>query len=352
MPVKRFFAAFILAVLALPVLAQPTPDSPVEDDWQVIEPGGDTVCSDGSPYRFFVRSVPDSENWMIYFQGGGACWNTFTCAGDFYDRTVDTPGEELRGYDGIFNYTHPENPLTSYNTLFIPFCTADVHTGDATVNYSDTLTIQHKGAINAQAALDWLYREVIAPADILITGSSAGAIGSIYFAAQVMAQYPETRIAQFADGEVGAAPPGWSVLSQWDIYPNITLPADLTPETFTINDLYLAAAAAYPQQQFAQYTTTADTVQIQFYNFTGGAAGKPWLDLMLEFLDELEASLANFRAFVAGGDSHTILATPGFYTYSADGVRFLDWFTTWLAGTPVENVRCQDCEIIELADAE
>lgn len=353
-PFTLLALCLLTLIVLLPALAQPSPPPPpapaLTSDWQVIEPGGATVCSDGSPYRFFVRTVPQSSDWMVYFQGGGACWNTLTCGGEFYDRTVGTPEEELGFYDGIFNLAEPENPLASHNTLFIPYCTADVHIGDATIRYNSRLSIHHRGAVNAQAALDWLYAAVSAPDSILVTGSSAGAIASIYYAAQVMAQYPDARIAQFADGEVGAAPAGWRILRLWDIYANMRLPDDPDPAAFTINDLYMATAAAYPQRRFAQYTTTADTVQAQFYQFSVPPDAEPWAALMLAFLDELEAALDNFSSFVAGGDTHTVLATPGFYTYSADGVRFLDWFTAWLAGEPVANVRCQDCATIELFD--
>ena len=39
--------------------------------WNAIEPGGETTCSDGTPYRFYVRPG-DPARLMVYFQGGGA----------------------------------------------------------------------------------------------------------------------------------------------------------------------------------------------------------------------------------------------------------------------------------------
>ena len=48
----------------------------LEPGWNVIEPAGDTVCSDFSPYRFFVRPG-DKDKLMVFFQGGGACWEGF-----------------------------------------------------------------------------------------------------------------------------------------------------------------------------------------------------------------------------------------------------------------------------------
>ena len=55
--------------------------SGLEPGWNVIEPGGDTVCSDGTPYKFFVRPGA-ADKLMVYFQGGGACWTGGTCDPD------------------------------------------------------------------------------------------------------------------------------------------------------------------------------------------------------------------------------------------------------------------------------
>ena len=35
---------------------------------------GDTLCSDGSAYEIYVRKG-SSENMLIFFAGGGACWD-------------------------------------------------------------------------------------------------------------------------------------------------------------------------------------------------------------------------------------------------------------------------------------
>lgn len=339
-----------IAVLVPVAFTQPPPPDPdglEEGEWNVFKPGGETICSDGSEYSFFVRPGADADKLLIYFQGGGACWNTFTCAGQFYDRTVGTPEEEVGGYQGIFDYENAENPFTEYTTVFIPFCTGDVHVGDATVDYTSALTVEHNGAVNAQSALDWTYQTYAEPSEVVVTGSSAGAIGAVYFSPQVMAQYPDAKVAAFGDGEVGAAPAGWSVLEHWNMYENLTLPEDADPETFIINDIYLTAGALYPDNQFAQFTTTGDEVQITFYDFSEND-GTPWLDVMYSFIDALEAEMPNFRAFIAGGKQHTILATPGFYTFVIDGVRFVDWFTAWLNGEDVENLRCEDCEVEEV----
>ncbi|MEO8359601.1 MAG: esterase, partial [Vicinamibacteria bacterium] len=64
---KILFALGVMLALPHAALAQ----------WETVVPGGDTICSDGSPFRFFVyRSDP--SKLLIEFEGGGACWNAAT----------------------------------------------------------------------------------------------------------------------------------------------------------------------------------------------------------------------------------------------------------------------------------
>ena len=58
--------------------AAKTPTPWQNAQWQSIAPGGDTSCSDGSAYRFYVKEG-DPNKVVLYMQGGGACWNRATC---------------------------------------------------------------------------------------------------------------------------------------------------------------------------------------------------------------------------------------------------------------------------------
>jgi hypothetical protein len=71
----------------------------------------------------------------------------------------------------------------------------------------------------------------------------------------------------------------------------------------------------------------------------------------------------NYRTFLAGGDKHLISlgyfdSVPQrgnrnrglpdiydrFYSYQVGGRRYRDWVADVVAGRPVENLRCSDCE--------
>src|SRR5688572_5624660 len=56
--------------------------------WSRIEPGGETTCAHDTPYAYWVRPGT-RDDLLVYFQGGGGCWNADTCR--------DT-GEEFNGF--------------------------------------------------------------------------------------------------------------------------------------------------------------------------------------------------------------------------------------------------------------
>ena len=47
-------------------------------EWVKYEPEG-AVCSDGSPYAFYVDFSETSDNIVVYFMGGGGCWDRRWC---------------------------------------------------------------------------------------------------------------------------------------------------------------------------------------------------------------------------------------------------------------------------------
>ena len=53
---------------------------------------------------------------------------------------------------GIFDFDDAENPFAGYSFVYVPYCTGDVHLGDATHEYSPDLTVEHGGWVNGDAA--------------------------------------------------------------------------------------------------------------------------------------------------------------------------------------------------------
>ena len=109
-------------------------------DWETIYPGGETSCANGEDYRFSVRRA-SADKAMIYFNGGGACWNGHMCdpansssdmnKGMIY-RTQPTAeyGNHPGVHDGAFALDNEENPFKDWTQVFVTYCTGDVHLGE------------------------------------------------------------------------------------------------------------------------------------------------------------------------------------------------------------------------------
>jgi pectinacetylesterase len=349
-------------------LPAPPPDpGPVADlaglqpGWNTIEPGGATTCSDGTPYKFLVRPG-DPSKLVVYFQGGGGCFDARTCDPDVEPTyTVNLTELDLARYHGIFAFDHAENPFAQSSFVFAPYCTADVHLGnrDATYEAPETeghpghqVTIHHRGAQNTAAALQWTYDHFFRPESVFVTGSSAGSIPSPYYALHLAKRYPRARVAQLGDGSGGYRGIGsttrlheqWGTLALVSDVPEL---AALQSEQFNFEQLYIAAAKHLPKVTFAEYDTAEDKVQLQFLALGGNQAERlqPLLDANHA---DIRAAAPNFRVYVAGGDVHTILARPEFYTYHVGGKRVRDWVAALAAGEAVEDVKCVDCAVAEV----
>ena len=80
--------ALLVLVADLPTTFAAAQPRPAPAAWTRVEPGGATSCGLGTPYRLLHRDGADPERLVIYFQGGGACWNWVSCSGMF-DTRVD-----------------------------------------------------------------------------------------------------------------------------------------------------------------------------------------------------------------------------------------------------------------------
>ena len=338
----------------------PTEASATPTDWQKISPTANTTCSDGSPYSFFVRQG-DPNKLLVYFQGGGACWFRQNCDPQMSPSYSIQVGNIDRANFGIFNLDNPDNPFKDHTTVFAPYCTADVHMGASDTVYPPVeegqtdLVIRHQGRANVEAVLQWTYEHVPSPQSIFVTGSSAGAIPSPLYTALIADHYVNARIAQLGDGAGGYRRTNNDSRpdEQWGTFDFITQEqgfANLRPETMTYESLYIAAAQAHPDITFAEYDAAEDAVQKRFLSMSGQK------DVALQQAIEanhadIRREVGNFSSYIAGGDSHTILGRPEFYTLASNGMAIRDWVAALANFETVENVTCAPCDIESFSGA-
>jgi hypothetical protein len=338
-----------LALLMIPGRAAGQASPPPR--WDRIAGGPGTGCAHDSSYAFFVHPGSD-RRLMIFFQGGGACWNNQNCdrqGRPTFHPQIDSTDDPNR-LSGLFDLSNPRNPVGDYSIVFVPYCTADVFLGARTVPYSipgatDTsgrqFQIRHRGRANADGAVGWVYAHVHNPSLVFVTGSSAGAIPSPLYAAQVARHYPRAKIVQLGDGAGGyRAPAIPGILGAWGA--TAALKGDaafrgVDSATMTFEMLYVVAARIAPRVSFAQYKSAEDNVQLSFLSMLGVKDVK-FARLLSQNLADIRRANPALRTYTAPGQMHTILRRPEFYTLAVDGVAVRDWVAGLLDGTRVSDV--------------
>jgi hypothetical protein len=308
---------------------------------------------------------------IVYYQGGGACWDFLTCGqiAPTFKQTAGPGDNPANASTGFADYTDPENPFRDWNAVFVPYCTGDVHWGDAVVQHlpdSDIATIHHKGRVNAAVAEKFAREHFVHPDQVFVTGSSAGSYGAVVNGLFLQEDaYPSTPFAVLGDGGNGVITQDFleNDLAKWGIEQNLPrwIPALDQPLTeLTASDLWTEAALFYPQSRFANYSTAYDGGQggqVGFYNImlSGDVISDwfLWWRPSCEWNDEMRALVQdsaarapeNYRYYIGVGSRHTMWGNDKVYTDTTGGVpTIVDWLSAMLEGTPDwTNVECTDC---------
>lgn len=324
--------------------------APEAEPWATIEPGGETLCATGTPFRFHVRSG-DPERVMFFLNGGGACWS-----GDLCDlQTAPTPYTPFAEMDsnnpamleGVFDEANPANPFAGWTQVFVPYCTGDSHLGGGDVTYTtgagETVTVHHRGKANVQAALDWMYANRADARRIFVTGGSAGAIASPYYAALVADHYPQADVVHLADGAGGYRSPAIAgVLAAWGAFkgvPDWPEFAAIDQAAASTEDFFRVTAARHPEMQMARFDNVDDAVQQDFLTLLG--TGEPVRGLLAANNADLASDIPTIRTFEAPGNAHTSLRFGRFYTEEVGGVKLVDWVRDLANDEAVASVSCQ-----------
>ena len=174
----------------VPDESAPVPARPSYGKWERVELPG-TVCGNGSQYKFFVNYSETSNNVLVMFEAGGACWDYDSCTGSNGIRGAANPDGIGNGHMTQWGLAYPfyhrgdeENPLRDWNYVFIPYCTGDVHTGNNVITYtsedgSDSVEFHHAGHPNMLKVVEWLNDEFENVPRMMAGGCSAGGAGSL-----------------------------------------------------------------------------------------------------------------------------------------------------------------------------
>jgi hypothetical protein len=162
----------------------------VYDTWVKVEPPG-VVCGNNSQYKIFVNYSDKSDNLVVVFEPGGACWDYDSCAGKNGIRGAANPDGIPENHWELAQFISPflsrfddTNPARDWNMVYVPYCTGDVHTGNNVVTYHSgtadpDLTFHHDGHDAVQKVVGWIDENFTHIPKMLSTGCSAGGVGSL-----------------------------------------------------------------------------------------------------------------------------------------------------------------------------
>lgn len=339
--VVRYGALLAFLAASLPAgpdkVAAQEPEAP-QTPWTRVETGARTECARGTPYSFFHREGTDPDRLLIYFQGGGACWEWVSCSGMF-DATVE-PTEPF-AFRGIFDRTEARNPLRAYSVVFVPYCSGDVHIGDASVTYGEAARpVGHRGFRNVSAVLDWIGARAFRPRTVVVAGTSAGAYGALFYMRPIARLFPDARLVLLGDSGVPLLSRNEQVLKTWGADSVMAALWQEKNGPRTLLEGYRQAALIGPRVRLAHITSDRDAVQSAFYLISGSP---DWRRATYSLLADVKTTVPAFRSFIVAGSDHGLLPLNAFYSYRSDGVVLHEWVGRLIAGESVEDVRCVGC---------
>jgi hypothetical protein len=277
------------------------------------------VCGDGTPFRFsYRRATGESAGLLVYFRGGGNCTDYVSCWGvdgrGGAGRRVSTLGNtrtapevlpELGRTFGVFDRVDVAALFPDFDVLYVSYCSGDGGLASTEETFSRppeadasapaTITTYFRGIDNRRAALAWAAAEFVAPARVVVWGSSAGAYASLGAVPDIAAAWAAARdVTWWGEGGVGVGRASFDAL-------------------FSDTLAQFDGEAGRRLVRFVQFSFTSDAMQVSY--------APPPFDSEAAFRAELRRTLEaraaraprNYRYVAAPGRCHTLALEPALY---------------------------------------
>jgi hypothetical protein len=370
-----------------PLDAGPVDFGEPDAGWRFVSLPG-TQCATGA--QTGVGYWPGAEDeLLIFLQGGGACWNNGTCrpsafqwgpvcgygdglclvntAGGTQPSSVFVthpdpfpadgggafPGELNSVKAALWFQRRPENPMQHASFVFVPYCTGDLHAGDAETQYTTkvdgvTRTVTHHfaGGRNLEVLFKALRLEHPQVRRIWFTGASAGGYGVQLNLHRLRAAFPEAEVHLLADSAPMITTRHWPQMNRaW--LPQFPTPCEGCAEGGLPIIFAAQRAAASPSSRIGLLAYEGDGVITRFFfseNTLDSFLAQAPIATYTAALKETETQYDGTRAafFELGGEEHVMLLRAG--TAQADGgltasvlsrdrsVSLRDWLGAWATG--------------------
>ncbi len=179
--------------------SDPIVDAPART-WSYVPIEG-AICRDGSPTGVLFNPNPESDRLLVFLEEGAACFNGFSClvAFDFDAEHPEERVQKLESNLGALNRATPGNPFADWNLAFVPYCSGDIHAGNARDVEIAGKTYQFNGFDNTTRILDRLAATVRDPAQVVLAGTSAGGWGAGMNYPKARRMFPRSEVILLVD---------------------------------------------------------------------------------------------------------------------------------------------------------
>lgn len=312
-------------------------------------PFEDSVCRDGSSAGFSMRLGTDPSKVMMFFEGGGACFEAMNCAAN----PKNVPDHaRFPGGGGIFHQEDERNPYSDWTWVYFPYCSGDVFVGNTSnvaIKHLDGVQ-QFLGDANMRLFLDRLV-PTIGPEtvdELSVVGISAGGIAAVVNTKRLAREFPNAHVTVLDDG---GPPLKTDVVSScmqswwhelWELEKSVL--ADCGAGCKEEGDLLFPVTedllASNEKLHFGLFSFRHDAVVRLLFSFgQNNCRMVPWplmRDTVLEnglfdFRDSLESYNERFGTFYAPGSGHVCVLSDCLFNTNVDGVFLYEWIQDLLA---------------------
>ena len=316
-----------------------TPIIAPKDVWTWVD-FPDAVCDDGTPTGIGVYLSSASDKVVVFMNGGGACWDYQTCA--VLNTSTHGPygaaqftAASAGGFAGsVLENGGSTNPFKGWSMVFVPYCTGDVHAGNAVTTYTadgGTKTMRHLGHANVMAYLARLSPTFAKAGQIAVTGSSAGGGGALFNYDSFRKYWPTTPMLMVDDslppfrgsGIPDALRKVW--VQSWNL-DAVLMPVcgALCKDDFS--RIIPSLTARYPNDRMSLLSYAQDPTISSFLGVTTTTFEANLASLSTEVIAPEPA----FKTFVVPGMNHTMLGSPA--STFAGGVQLSTWLGQQISG--------------------
>jgi hypothetical protein len=334
-----------------PFVATGSPITAPDGTWTWVD-FPDTSCRDGSTSGLAVSLQSASNKVMIYMEGGGACFDSLTCA----TNPSNASGQKAQQTAGLFDRTNTSNPVKDWNLVYIPYCTGDIHSGTlANGMVSGVGAQKFVGRLNLEAFFQRLVPTFHDATQVLFTGVSAGGFSASTNIVLAQRAFSWVKLATIDD----SGPPMSSMYlpsclqdkwrATWGFDGSFLKDCGAACPDHSNYALDFAkfVSTTFPGQTAGLIDTINDAVITAFYGYGQNNCTGSLLTPVSQA--HFTAGLQDFRTFITGidptygtyyinGSQHTWLGGASLYNQSTGGVALIDWVTKIVNGTSVSQV--------------